>query len=348
VSDPAPDSGPPCGTDRWSTTPIDGGNTATDCGPLTCGGGVIAVFESTIPTGQYAGNTNIAAQRIAPDGSLRWSTGGAPLWVSFTTADESRPAAVADGEGGVVVAFEAHTADGAAATSDIWMQRVSANGQLVWGSGGLPVALTSTPTNETGAHGGVVVAYGVAGSGISEVNACLVASTGELSWSEPARIASADPDGLVYLWASPGLAAELVVVGSAAQEIGGLEHWVISESGCLSNRTVLPTAVTGGGPAAELSATFAAPNPFNASTILTFWAQSQEPVDVRVYNAFGQLVRQIRHQPVSSGWQRVRWDGRTDAGANVASGTYLYTIMRSGAVGRPPIVRASGRATLVR
>jgi len=333
VSDPAPDSGPPCGTDRWSTTPIDGGNTATDCGPLTCGGGVIAVFESTIPTGQYAGNTNIAAQRIAPDGSLRWSTGGAPLWVSFTTADESRPAAVADGEGGVVVAFEAHTADGAAATSDIWMQRVSANGQLVWGSGGL---------------GGVVVAYGVAGSGISEVNACLVASTGELSWSEPARIASADPDGLVYLWASPGLAAELVVVGSAAQEIGGLEHWVISESGCLSNRTVLPTAVTGGGPAAELSATFAAPNPFNASTILTFWAQSQEPVDVRVYNAFGQLVRQIRHQPVSSGWQRVRWDGRTDAGANVASGTYLYTIMRSGAVGRPPIVRASGRATLVR
>ena len=51
-----------------------------------------------------------------------------------------------------------------------------------------------------------------------------------------------------------------------------------------------------------------------------------------VYNLMGQQVRVLADGWVDSGAHRVRWDGRTAAGAEAASGVYWAVLQAGGAV----------------
>ncbi len=84
------------------------------------------------------------------------------------------------------------------------------------------------------------------------------------------------------------------------------------------------------------------PNPFwseatspaqgggNSETTIQYAIPAQtgdgEHVTLRIYNLQGQLVRTLVDEQQSAGRHRVVWDGKTDAGASVSSGVYLYTI----------------------
>lgn len=73
------------------------------------------------------------------------------------------------------------------------------------------------------------------------------------------------------------------------------------------------------------------PNPFNPSTAIRFELAAPERVDLTIYNAQGRVVRTLVDRHYEEGRHQVRWDGRSDAGEELASGVYFYR-MRAGTV----------------
>ena len=73
------------------------------------------------------------------------------------------------------------------------------------------------------------------------------------------------------------------------------------------------------------------PTPFNAEVTIPFALAEAGPVRLAVYNLMGQQVRVLADGWVDSGAHRVRWDGRTAAGAEAASGVY-WAVLQAGEV----------------
>ena len=87
--------------------------------------------------------------------------------------------------------------------------------------------------------------------------------------------------------------------------------------------TDTPPAASGG----SLSIESVHPNPFNPRT--TVWWRTEEParVEVDVLDTKGRHVaRLVSGRTVAAGRHAVTWDGRDDAGREVASGTYLVRV----------------------
>ena len=78
---------------------------------------------------------------------------------------------------------------------------------------------------------------------------------------------------------------------------------------------------------AELGQPF--PAPFNAEVTIPFALAEAGPVRLAVYNLMGQPIRVLRAGWTEAGVQRVRWDGRTAAGAAAASGVY-WAVLQAG------------------
>ena len=68
------------------------------------------------------------------------------------------------------------------------------------------------------------------------------------------------------------------------------------------------------------------PNPFNPVTFIPFAVPRDGPVSLDIYNGAGQRVRTLAAGFRSAGSQALRWDGRDDSGAAVASGAYFYRL----------------------
>lgn len=84
------------------------------------------------------------------------------------------------------------------------------------------------------------------------------------------------------------------------------------------------------------------PNPFNSATVIAFELPTTSTVDLAVYDALGQRLRDLAPAPsLAAGRYSVRWDGRDDDGRDVASGVYLYRLAAAG-------FRATGRVVLIR
>ena len=71
------------------------------------------------------------------------------------------------------------------------------------------------------------------------------------------------------------------------------------------------------------------PSPFNVEVTIPFVLAEASPVRLAVYNLMGQSIRVLADGWVEAGAHRVRWDGRTDAGAEAASGVY-WTVLQAG------------------
>ena len=68
------------------------------------------------------------------------------------------------------------------------------------------------------------------------------------------------------------------------------------------------------------------PNPFNSQTVLRFALPRPSEVELTVYNLAGQLVARLARGHREAGVYMVQWDGRTDAGVDLASGVYPYRL----------------------
>ena len=68
------------------------------------------------------------------------------------------------------------------------------------------------------------------------------------------------------------------------------------------------------------------PNPFNPTTSIAYTVKDPGPVQVRVFNIRGQLVRELANGVQSAGPHSVMWDGCDANGLQVPSGTYLCSM----------------------
>ncbi len=68
------------------------------------------------------------------------------------------------------------------------------------------------------------------------------------------------------------------------------------------------------------------PNPFNPSTEICFDIPKPSFVSLDIYDVLGRLVTTLIDEQLTAGSKRVRWDGRDDTGAEVASGVYFYRL----------------------
>lgn len=68
------------------------------------------------------------------------------------------------------------------------------------------------------------------------------------------------------------------------------------------------------------------PNPFNPTTTIDFYIDSQGDITLEVFNVLGQLVKTLVDRPMAPGQYSVVWDGTDTEGARMASGVYLYRL----------------------
>ena len=71
-----------------------------------------------------------------------------------------------------------------------------------------------------------------------------------------------------------------------------------------------------------------APNPFNASTVISFQipANMAGPTRLVIYNLTGQIVRVLTDSYLAAGAHVLAWDGRDGSGQEMASGVYIYRL----------------------
>ena len=68
------------------------------------------------------------------------------------------------------------------------------------------------------------------------------------------------------------------------------------------------------------------PNPFNASTQITYHLANPGPVRLTIYNTLGQPVRTLVDQFQVAGSYQARWDARDQRGTALAAGVYLVRL----------------------
>ena len=68
------------------------------------------------------------------------------------------------------------------------------------------------------------------------------------------------------------------------------------------------------------------PNPFNPATTIQYTLATGGEVELRIFNTLGQPIRTLVQGRQPAGHYQVRWDGRDDSGAPVASGIYFYVL----------------------
>jgi spore coat protein A len=65
------------------------------------------------------------------------------------------------------------------------------------------------------------------------------------------------------------------------------------------------------------------PNPFNPSTVIAFELPERVHISLRIYDVAGRWVRTLLDEARGAGRHRVTWNGRNQAGIEVASGVYF-------------------------
>lgn len=71
------------------------------------------------------------------------------------------------------------------------------------------------------------------------------------------------------------------------------------------------------------------PNPFNASTIISYQIPAPGQVEINIYNILGELIRRWSNVHSSGGNFRINWDGMSETGKPLSSGIYMC-VMKAG------------------
>lgn len=73
-----------------------------------------------------------------------------------------------------------------------------------------------------------------------------------------------------------------------------------------------------------------APNPFRASTVISFSQPEEGPATVRIYDLSGRALATLREGYAGPGMRSVQWNGRDDRGNAVPCGVYLFRVEFAG------------------
>lgn len=143
------------------------------------GGAIIAWDDARV-----FNTLDIYAQRVAADGSVKWSSDG--VAICGAAGVQRNAAIVHDGEGGAIIAWQDYRAGGS--EIDVYAQRVDSTGTTQWTTDGVAVCTAAgrqiTPRMVTdGAGGAVIVWEDQRVSGSSDIYAQRIDSNGATLWT---------------------------------------------------------------------------------------------------------------------------------------------------------------------
>ena len=138
------------------------------------GGAIVAWCDSR------GGTNDIYARRVSASGEVLWTADG----VALCTANGSQqyPAIAFDGAGGAIITWY----DDRSGTNDIYAQRVSASGEVLWTADGVAVCTASgaqqSPTIVSDGFGGATITWHDGRSGTNDIYAQRVNASGVAQW----------------------------------------------------------------------------------------------------------------------------------------------------------------------
>jgi len=141
-------------------------------------GGVIIVQQNLTQTER---NFEIFVQKVNSDGSLPWGQKGILLYPPWGNAEEVE--IVNDGSGGAIVSWQVEW-------KDIRVQRVDANGNVLWQQNGVPLEINKaaegpflhTPLLVSDGSGNAIVTWEDLRHGLASIYAQRVGSDGTIKW----------------------------------------------------------------------------------------------------------------------------------------------------------------------
>jgi hypothetical protein len=68
------------------------------------------------------------------------------------------------------------------------------------------------------------------------------------------------------------------------------------------------------------------PNPFNASTTISFYIKKEQNVNISVYDLLGRKIVSLLNNRMSSGFHKIVWEGKNEQGVEQSSGVYFFRI----------------------
>ncbi len=161
------------------------------------GGTIIMWFDTRngtySPNTDYT-NTDIFGQRISATGQNLWTTGGKGIITA--KGIQYAPSVISDGAGGAILVWKDNRdgtylqSNGTWVNSDIYIQRVNANGQEQWMTGGVPIYKDTSSQSFNSAikivsdgSGGAIVAWSGLGNSGPGINVQRVSASGQMLWA---------------------------------------------------------------------------------------------------------------------------------------------------------------------
>lgn len=157
-------------------------------------GGMIVAFEYEPLEGEYAGDIDVLAQRVDPDGNMLWKAGERSVAASSAPGLERAVQAIALPDGSAIVVVEHEFRGGEhGGDIDIVAQRLSASGELLWNEGERSAVVSGSdwlersPLALPDGEGGVIVVFPMIGTegeweGDEDIGASRLSADGELLW----------------------------------------------------------------------------------------------------------------------------------------------------------------------
>lgn len=273
-------------------------------------GAIVAWTDSRI-----VGTAHIFAQHVLASGVVdpAWPADGRGL--SNAALIETRPLAVADGAGGVLVAWQGFTVQ-----LNIYLQHVTAAGIVdpAWPPAGR--ALSDADRQQTHAAiatdgaGGAIVAWDDGDDVVAQH--VLASGTFDPSYPDTGRPISNLPSGEV--------GSEIVATGAG----GAIVTWTDGRSGLDSDIFAMQVAAAGtvgvpDVPPVEISFARPSPNPAREALTLRYALPREATVRLAIYDITGRRIRGLISGAEPAGPHAVGWDLRDDDGAAVGVGIYF-------------------------
>jgi hypothetical protein len=261
-----------------------------------------------------ATSLGVYAQRVTLPGFAVLPDGGAP--VCSYDADQFAPAAVADGRGGLLVAWT-----DARVRSDIYAQRLAPSGTRMWSPTGEVVC------NEPGSHafpsiaadgrgGGIVVwEDDRTGTGTTDIYAQRIDSLGYAKWT-PEGVGACTATGSQY---QPTVVSSADTIGIVIWvDLRGTNDLYCQRLPLVVESPQLPVPM------------FAAPNPATERASFAFALPGAGRTELTIYDAAGRRIRTLAHTMLPAGDHQVPWDARDDSGRACAEGVYFARLAVDG------------------
>jgi hypothetical protein len=300
-----------------------------------------------------AANPNIYTQRVNADGSMAWTTNG--VLVCNAASYQYTPRIVTDGAGGGIMAWFDYR-DGA--SYDIYVQKITATGTLLWTPNGVPICTADGNQREVelisdGAGGAILTWYDYRGAD-EDIYAERVDFEGNpVATLLQSYSATPGPSGISIDWilSEAGVDMQFLILRAEGngpfEEIqapdilrAGLAFSFIDRT-CKpgvaycyriivkdeDGRKILFGTDVLSMPALALTLYQNDPNPFNPSTMIRYYLPAAAQVTLKVYDAAGREIVCLVDREQQTGHHSASWDGRDDRGVMASSGVYFYGLI---------------------